>query len=126
MAGNVRGFHYSDGELQLDLVGVIPFKLSGVTFKQESCATKLEVRIGIVDWCHHRAGERRANEWIGRTTPVFNDKNKVTVGFWPTLTINRNLTTNPLPENCGEGYGVAVEPSDEDIDQYLPIPGFIP
>jgi hypothetical protein len=124
--GVVRGFHYADGELQVDLVGVIPFRLSGVTFKPESCVTKVRVRIGIANWCHHRPGVRRVDAWIGRTTPVFNDTRVVSLGFWPTLTINRDLAANPLPESCGEGYEVAVEPSDEDIDQYLPMSGFIP
>lgn len=123
--GVVRGVHYTDGELQADLDGVLPFRVSGVTFVEESCATKVMARIGIANWCHHKAGERRADIWIGRLTPVFNDEQVVSVGFWPTLVINRDLTANPLPENCGEGYEVAVEPSDEDIDQYLPLPGFI-
>ncbi|MGR6036041.1 MAG: hypothetical protein ACU4EQ_12465 [Candidatus Nitrosoglobus sp.] len=49
----VRGIHYSDGELQVDLNGVIPFRLSGVTFKPESCATKVIARIGIANWFRH-------------------------------------------------------------------------
>jgi hypothetical protein len=128
--GVVRGIHYTnsnpDAELQVDLTGVIPFKMTGVTFVQQSCATQVMARIGIVDWCTHRPGERRNNLWFGNTTPVFSDVNRVPAGFWPVLIINRNLTTNPLPESCGEGYTVAIQPSDDDLDQYLPIPGFIP
>ena len=122
----VRGIHYSDGELQVDLTGVIPFRLSGVTFVKESCATKVNVRIGIANWCHHDPGVRRVDAWIGKTTPVFNDARVVSLNFWPTLTINRDLAVNPLPENCGEGYEVTIEPSDTTIDQYLPMSGFIP
>jgi hypothetical protein len=122
----VRGIHYSDGELQVDLNGVIPFRLSGVTFKPESCATKVIARIGIANWCHHDPGARRVDVWIGKTTPVFNDARVVSLNFWPTLIINRDLAANPLPENCGEGYEVTIEPSDAAIDQYLPMPGFIP
>ncbi|ADJ28041.1 hypothetical protein [Nitrosococcus watsonii] len=124
--GVVRGVHYTDGELQVDLDGVLPFRVSGVTFVEESCVTKVRARVAIANWCHHREGARRVDVWIARLTPVFNDERVVSIDFWPTLTINRDLTTNPLPENCGEGYEVAVEPSDEDIDQYLPMPGFIP
>jgi len=123
--GVVRAIHYSDGKLPTDLLGIIPFKVSGVTFKEESCATRVQVRIGIADWCHH-TGTPQADIWIGRLTPVFNDAQVVSLGFWPTLTINRDLTTNPLPESCGEGYEVVLEPSDQAIDQYLPMPGFIP
>lgn len=124
--GVVRGIHYTDGELQADLAGVIPFRVSGITFVEESCATKVRARIGIANWCHEREGARRVDAWIGKLTPVFNDERVVSVGFWPTLTINRDLAANPLPESCGEGYEVAVEPSAEGIDEYLPVSGFIP
>jgi hypothetical protein len=128
----VRAIHYTDGDLPEEPVlvtGVIPFKFSGVTFVKESCVTKVNVRIAIADWCTQKAGERRANVWIGRATPLFNGSTAaeaIAAGFWPTLIINRDLKNNPLPANCGEGYEVTVEPSDEAIDQYLPMPGFIP
>lgn len=124
--GVVRAIHYTDGELQADLDADLPFRLSGVTFVEESCATKVRVRIGIANWCHEREGARRADIWIGKLTPMFNDERVVSVDFWPTLTINRDLAANPLPAECGEGYEVAVEPSEEEIDQYLPMEGFNP
>ncbi|EDZ67858.1 hypothetical protein NOC27_1185 [Nitrosococcus oceani AFC27] len=124
--GVVRGVHYTEGGLPPELDAVLPFRVSGVTFVEESCATKVRARIGIANWCHHRPGARRADVWIGRLTPVFNDERVVSIGFWPVLTFNRDLASNPLPADCGEGYEVAVEPSDESIDQYLPVPDFIP
>lgn len=42
--------------------------------------------------------------------------------YWPTMTIARNLVTNPLPAGCGAGYNLAIEPADADIDANLPIP----
>ncbi|CAB1275094.1 hypothetical protein [Candidatus Nitrosacidococcus tergens] len=136
--GNVRGFHYSnsdttpqgqDGELQLDLVGTIPFRLAGVSFQPTSCATQLNIRIGIVDWCTHKTGNRRNNIWIGNTTPTFNQTDRIatgTLGFWPTLIITRDLKNNPLPSSCGDGQVVAIQPSDDAIDTYLPMDGFTP
>lgn len=127
--GNTRGFKFSNStegrSLQHDLVGIIPFRTSGLTFNAESCAKSLKVRIAIANWCTQKAGVRRADIWIAHTTPAFNDARIVSAGYWPTMTVNRNLTTNPLPEACGAGFDVAVEPSDIDIDQYLPMPGFI-
>lgn len=122
----VRAIHYRDGFLDPTLTGVIPFNLSGVTFMPESCAHTVRVRIGIANWCHHEVGNRRADVWIGKATPVFNDLDVLSIDFWPTLTINRDLENNPLPESCGEGYEAIVEPSAEAIDQYLPMAGFIP
>lgn len=122
----VRGIHYGDGFMDPTLTAVLPFRLSGVTFVPESCAHTVRVRIAIANWCHHRAGNRRADVWMGHTTPVFNDADVVSIDFWPTMTINRDLAANPLPESCGEGYEVIVEPSDGAIDTYLPIAGFIP
>lgn len=124
--GVVRAIHYRDGFLDPTLTGVMPFRLSGVTFVPESCAHTVRAHIAIANWCHHDAGNRRADVWMGHTTPVFNDADVVSIDFWPTMTINRDVATNPLPETCGEGYEVIVEPSSEAIDQYLPMAGFIP
>ncbi|CAH9017692.1 hypothetical protein [Candidatus Nitrosacidococcus sp. I8] len=118
-----------EGELQLDLVGVIPFKLAGVSFQASSCATQLNIRIGIVDWCTQGTDDQRNDIWIGHTTSVFNETDRIatgTLGYWPTLTITRDLAKNPLPESCGGGQIVAVEPSDDAIDTYLPMSGFTP
>lgn len=124
--GVVRAIHYRDGFLDPTLTGLLPVRFSGVTFVEESCVTKVRARIGIANWCHHRAGNRRVDVWIGKATEVFNDLDVVSIDFWPVLTINRDLAANPLPESCGEGFEVIVEPSNEAINQYLPLAGFIP
>lgn len=124
----IRGVHYSDGYMNPALDAIIPFSLAGPSFNEESCATKVTLHIAIANWCHHRAGNRRVDVWMGELTPVFNDGDVVTaaVHFWPTMTINRNLEANPLPDSCGEGFEVTVQPSKAAIDQYLPMEGFIP
>lgn len=140
--GNTRGFQIWGGVIpqgggSLALSG---FKVSGIKFKTTSCAKSLKVQIAIANYC--QAGRKnndkesdRADIWIGEMTSKFNDPlvmpNAATVVdstgankvYWPTLTINRNLTTNPLPSGCDPvgGYDLAIQPSAADIDANLPM-----
>ena len=64
---------------------------------------------------------------MGQTTPLFNDPAVMPVDtYWPTLVVNRNLTANPLAESCGDGFDIAVQPSEADIDRFLPVKGYWP
>lgn len=126
---NVRALQYWKGRLRTDLQGAVPFSVSGINFVKASCVKSLKVRIAIANWCTNSQNEdedNRVDAWIGRTTPLFDDTGVVSVGFWPTLTINRDLEANPLPEGCNGGFDVAIEPSDADIDKYLPLSGYWP
>lgn len=124
-----RGFQFTGGNLQTDLTGIPPFRITGPKFVTTSCAKSLKVRVAIGNWCNKSKSaddDRRVDVWIGKLTTKFNDTGVVSVGYWPTLTVNRNLTTNPLPAECGAGFDVAVQPSDADIDASLPLPGYWP
>ncbi|MGR9108154.1 MAG: hypothetical protein ACU843_14610 [Gammaproteobacteria bacterium] len=128
----VRYTNETDGILDFDLpglnvdtAGLVPVQLSFGRFRADSCVKKITVRIPIANYCHDRTGIRRADIWLGILTPVFNDPNIVSVGFWPTVDINR-AEDNPLPENCGDGMTVTLQPSVSDIDANLPIEGFHP
>lgn len=126
---NGRAFQYWKGRLRTDAQGYIPFGVSGINFKSSSCAKSLLVRIAIANWCTNSQStddDNRVDVWIGRATPLFNDTGVLSLGFWPTLTINRDLSANPLPAGCNGGYDVAIEPSDNDIDNILPIQGYWP
>jgi hypothetical protein len=46
------------------------------------------------------------------------------VGSPATLTVNRNLVTNPLSASCGAGIDVTVTPNPADVDANLPIPEY--
>jgi hypothetical protein len=112
-----------------------PFRVGPIAFKPTSCAISLKVRVATANWCLNGKGNNadpaRADIWIGHMTTKFNDsfvmpynQADMTAGkfYWPTMTIARNLTTNPLPAGCGAGYNLAIEPADADIDANLPIP----
>ena len=126
---DVRAFVYSGGTLKDGFTGLIPWRATFPTFKSDSCATALTVYIAIANYCTKSTSkdkDDRADIWIGRLTEKFDDEDIVSVGFWPYLRVVRDLETNPLPEDCGEGYEISVYPSDESIDEYLPIDGYWP
>lgn len=112
-----------------------PFKVGPVSFQPTSCALSLKVRVASVNYCNRGpksySDSARADVWIGHMTAKFNDpvvmpysQADMDAGkvYWPTMTIARDLVKNPLPEACGAGYNLAIEPADADIDANLPIP----
>ncbi len=131
--------------------GLSAFKFNVPTFKTTSCAANLIVRAAVSNWCKRGGGKRhdpdRKDVWIGtdtgsvlysmtgpdhaimpnsRTTMGMTDDAPTEQGngksFWPSFTVTRNLTTNPLPAACnGESYDVVIEPSGADIDANLTI-----
>jgi len=126
---DTRAFVYTGGTLKDGFTGLIPWRSTFPTFKSDSCATALTVYIAIANYCTKSTSEDkddRADIWIGRLTEKFDDEDVVSVGFWPYLKVVRDLENNPLPEDCGEGYEISVYPSDESIDEYLPIDGYWP
>jgi hypothetical protein len=151
--GNAHAFHMRGGLLDVDSIGIVPFKITAPKFQANSCAKSLKIRIAIANWCKNGVmnaaapadKDRRADFWLGKATTKFSDPlvvetiadwtaNPAVPPFWPTLTITRDLTNNPLPGTgnnpnttpCSPagGYDVAVEPSVNDIDTYLPITDF--
>ncbi|TAN49370.1 MAG: hypothetical protein EPN21_12240 [Methylococcaceae bacterium] len=132
--GNVLALQFTNGKLQTDLVGLTQFKVSGIKFQPTSCAKSLKVRIAVANWCkktQNSNDDARVDLWFGHPTTLFNDggvmpSNYATAPYWTTLTVNRDLTANPLPTTCETTYDVASEPSDDDIDTKLPIKGYWP
>ena len=125
--GRVRAFKLTKGSLDPDLLGLIPFRITLPAIQPTSCVNSLKVRVPIGNWCSMRQrGVGRADIWLGRLTPLFDDPGVVSVGFWPTISVNRK-SENPLDPSCGGGgFDVAVEPTDADIDGLLPIREFWP
>lgn len=124
--GNVIGFYSTRGNLQTNLMGLVPFRFKALKILPTSCANRVLVKIAIADICKKtfppRAGT--ANLWIPANTPQFADSTIDGIGAPATLTINRDIATNPLDPACGAGYDVIITPSNEDVDANLPIKGY--
>ena len=134
--GNQTGFSGTEGALDPDLPGRTPFQFTAPKFVANSCAKRLLVRVAIADVCIAGAGivdsvqPGKVNLWIpdnGSQYATFGKPLSLDgIGSPATLTVNRNLTTNPLPPACGAGVDVTVTPSAADVDANLPIPGVWP
>ena len=132
--GNKIGFSSTRGSLTHLFVGRVPFQFAPPRFATASCAKRLLVRIAIADICVREIGRRsldvgKVNLWIPDDSSLYATearalRNDHGLGAPATLTINRNLATNPLPQACGAGIDVTVTPSAEDVDRNLSIPGY--
>ena len=124
---DVRAFRFRNGRLQTDLVGIIPFRASFPSFRPESCAQSLKIQIAIANYCtRSQTLDNRADVWIGELTGKFNDADVVSVGFWPSMSVLRDLENNPLPGHCQDGFEIVVTPSSSAIDRYLPLRDYWP
>lgn len=121
-SGQVIGFEGTDGSLDPNLHGLVPFRTAGVSFKASSCATQLLVKVAIADICVKNGA---ANLWIPSVTPKYANPSVDGIGAPATLTINRDLVKNPLPSSCGAGYTITLTPSPEDVDANLPLAGHL-
>jgi len=131
--GRVRGIVLTSGKLDTTAVGLVPFRITAPTFKADSCAKSLKVRIAVANYCNKSKNtdkNNRSDIWIGHTTPLFSDidvlpHDSETSPFWPTLTVERSVDN---PNTCAEAdqFDIAVQPSDADIDAYLPVKGYWP
>ena len=130
--GNVVGFWAGGGPGMPNSLDVaLPFRLTAASIEPSSCATSVKIYISIVDICEvtnvDGFGEGTVELWThaGLGTPYDRDLHfAVDAGTDPgpaTFTINRNLATNPLPENCGNGVAVEVKPSAAQINRDMPI-----
>jgi hypothetical protein len=135
--GNVIGFAATKGNLQPNLRGLVPFRFTAVSFKPESCAKRMLVKIAVANICKRKFPPTpdTANLWIPANTPQFSDSNIDGIGAPAVLAINRNTAKNPLPTTgcpvnknadgtTTVGYDVVVTPSAEDVDAHLPIKGY--
>lgn len=129
--GNAIGFSATYGMLDPNFQGRVPFQFVAPKFVANSCAKRLLIKVGIADICARGADSVRpgkVNLWIPSNGSSYATQAQQFgvdgVGSPATLTVNRNLTANPLPASCGAGIDVTVEPNPVDIDIHLPIPGY--
>jgi len=130
--GNVVGFWAGGGPGMPGNLGVaLPFRLTAASIEPTSCAASVKIYIPIVDICEVTGtdgfGEGTVELWThaGLGTPYDRELHfAVEAGTDPgpaSFTINRDLTKNPLPENCGQGVAVEVKSSGAQMNRDMPI-----
>ncbi len=126
--GNVVGFQARWGKLEPELAGRVPFQFSPPNFVAESCAKRLLIKVAIADICSIRRpllDPEKVNLWIPDNGSAIATKALAAgvegIGGAATLTVSRNLASNPLPAACGAGVDVTVSPSAAQVDRDLPI-----
>lgn len=125
--GNVVGFWSGGGKpLAANLNAYIPFTISATFFEPSSCAKKVRFDIAIADVCKITPLSGFTDDTVGLWTPAVGSKFDGAEGGHAFnspafLTIERDLTTNPLPDTCGEGLYVYVRPSAAQVDRDMPI-----
>ena len=118
--GNVIGFSANAGLLVFGVPGRVPFQFTAPNFTTTTCAKRLLVKIAIADVCVRGNGladsiqAAKVNLWIpdngSQLATLGKQANIDGIGAPATLTINRNLTTNPLSPGCGAGIDVTPLP----------------
>lgn len=122
--GNVVGFWAGGGPgMPNHMVAYVPFRVNATNIVPASCVASVRFRANIVDICELSKEadlkvEGNAHFWTmaGLGTPYDADATAAA-----SLTITRNLTSNPLPSNCGSGVAVEVVPSAAQVIRDMPI-----
>ncbi len=125
---NVVGFWSGGGPgVAADLDAYIPFIISPAGIEPSSCAKIVRFAIAIADVCKITplsgiTDETAVNLWMPAVGSKYDGvKDSHAYNSPAFLMIERDLTTNPLPENCGDGLYVYVEPSAAQVDRDIPI-----
>lgn len=133
---DVRAIHWRWGYIPDNFVGLAQVSVNFPKFDPSTCYSKIKVDIPVVQYCaddpkHESdlAWKRdrlkgsdihRIYAWIKEPTSIFPSDTVVAPGYVASLTIVRNLTTNPLPGSCGTaGQTLELYPTAGDIDSYL-------
>ncbi len=138
---DVRAIHWRWGYIPDNFMGNAKVRVNFPKFDPSTCYNKIKVDIPVVQYCaddpkhesdlawkRDRIKKKdldRIYAWIKEPTSNFSADTVVAPGYVASVTIVRNLATNPLPGSCG-GAGQALElyPTAADIDSYLlPLDG---
>lgn len=130
--GNVVGFWAGGGPgMPGNLSVAVPFRYTAARIEPTSCATSVKIFMSVVDICEitgvdgFREGTVELWTHAGLGTPYDRDLHfAVDAGSDPgpaSFTINRDLTSNPLPDSCSAGTAVEVKSSAAQINRDMPI-----
>lgn len=129
LAGNnVVGSHSWKGKLPGNgAVGLVPFRVNTGFIVGDSCAKSVTFRVAAADICksvkESQLSEDNVNLWVPAVGSKF-DGDPTTHAYDGAVqyVVTRDLDANPLPDGCGEGVDVVVEPSAAQVNNDLPIP----
>ena len=125
--GNVVGYWAGGGPgMPNNMNALTTFRLLAASIEPTSCATEVKVKMAVADICEiTNVGGFTAdavNFWTDNALATPYITAGETSDTSPAFTIERNLETNPLPENCGEtGSVVEIKASATQVDRDMPI-----
>lgn len=125
--GNVVGYWAGGGPgMPNNMNALTTFRQSAASIEPTSCATEVTVKMAVADICQiTNVGGFTAdavNFWTDNALATPYVVAGETADTSPAFTIERNLETNPLPEDCGEtGSIVEIKASAAQIDRDMPI-----
>lgn len=124
----IIGFWGGNGQINGNNHGLIPFSTDAMNFTPASCAKSVTLVLAIADVCQITSVSGFNNGTVNLWTPVVgSDYDGSATGTSnsynspATLTVTRNLTTNPLPSSCGAGVDVTVTPSATQLNNDMPV-----
>lgn len=124
--GNVVGFWAGGGAgMPNNLNVATPLRLTAASIEPTSCAASVAVKVSIADICEITGTDGFSDDvvhlWTHNNLGTPFDRVSDTDDGPATFTITRDLTSNPLPDSCGDGVAVEIKPSAAQINRDMPI-----
>lgn len=124
--GNPVGFWAGGGEglPGRNWVGKVPFRVTAVAIQPESCASSVILVPAIANVCQLSSIEEFSGEGVIDlwTAPEAGSPFDAPGWNYPaTFRVERDLTNNPLPASCGEGFEVRIFPSAAQLEKNMPV-----
>ena len=133
--GDVVGVHSWKGSLPgAGAVGLVPFRVSALVINEASCAQSVTFRVAIADICKiTRLGglnDNTVNLW---TPAVGSNFDGLGIGHdganghgYNSPATYKITRTSALPAECAAAEDVVIDPSADQINRNMPIPGVWP
>ena len=112
---DVRALKWFKGKVDNDYYENLEFKVKFPKIDPDSCVAKIKMYFPSMQYCKndYKIG------WINTADSKYglgDEKTRITDTYAAYLNVVR---TSDLPESCGEGYLIEIQPSVEDINYYL-------
>lgn len=124
--GPIAGFWGGVGAINGSNRGLIPFSTDPLSIQPTSCAKSVKLVMAIADVCTITSitgfNLGTVNLWTPAVGSDYDGAANLSSYNSPaTLTVSRNLATNPLPAACGAGAEVVVTPSAAQLNRDMPV-----